>query len=382
MKSTKAFSRFARIISAVIFLFILTFSRLAAAPQEKMVYVVAFSTQSEKEAKKAAEKLIGQGYQGEVYLAPINKYVVTAARISEKQARKFKEEAQKKGIMPKYAYLTTGEEFQKRIFPEEIQPDTTAVETPPEEEKAPPAEAKSPEPKSASPPAQSVPPSKPVEYKVTAGGAFVVVNSMNSMDEAIVQADTLFGQGYQGEVYRTTTDKYVVVIGPYSQSKIEQIRNEGVQSGTLGGNAYVSGGKEFREKIYSTEGQKRFTGRELYQPENRTKTSAENGEAGGAKKSGGEQTGAPVSSGGNGNFFVVVKLVKSENEAKTAGQDLQKKGYEVKVFVTDKKEYAVTIGYFPKDQAELVRQNAIQYGDAGEDAALSTGKEFTQIYKF
>lgn len=351
--------------------------RFPANANDEMVYVVALTAHTEKDAVKAAEKLIGAGYQGEVYLAPVNKYIVTAGKISQKQAQKLKEKAQKEGILPKYAYLSTGAEFQKRIFPVEAEipattPDSAASpkEEPPKSEAAPQAQGvKNETPKAAPPAAASKPPAKAVEFEVISGGVFLIAGSTQSMDDAIRKADDIFDKGFQGEVYWTSDERYVVAIGPYAQGKIEEVRSKALQSGLITGDARTSKGKEYLEKIYTTEGQKRFTGSEFFEPSSKSSPAAET-------KNGGEpapKTSAPPEAG---NYFVIVKLTRSESEATTIAKDLQKKGYEVKVYWTSGEEYAVTIGYFPREQAELTRKNAIQYGDATDDATLSTGREF------
>lgn len=367
----------AKIILTCFFLAVLF--RLPANADDETVYVVAFTAHTEKEAIKAAEKLIGEGYQGEVYLAPINKYIVTAGKISKKQAKKLKEKAQKAGIVPKHAYLSTGAEFQKRIFPVEAEipatpPDSAAS---PKNEAAPQTQSVKNESPS-TPPAGAVskPPAKAVEYKVISGGVFIIANSTQSMDDAIRQADEIFDKGYQGEVYWTSDQKYVVAIGPYAQSKIEEVRSKTLQSGLINSDARISKGNEYLEKIYTTEGQKRFTGDALFEPSGKSSTPPETSRPAetknGREPAGKTQTPPPAA----GDYFVIVKLTRSKDEATTIAKDLQKKGYDVKVYWTSGEEYAVTIGYFPREQAELIRKNAIQYGDATDDATLSTGREF------
>lgn len=357
--------------------------RLPANADDQMVYVVALTAHTEKDAIKAAEKLIGAGYQGEVYLAPVNKYIVTAGKISQKQAQKLKEKAQKEGILPKYAYLSTGSEFQKRIFPVEAEipaapPDSAASpkEEPAKSEAAPQTQGVKDESPKASPAgAASKPPAKAVEFKVISGGVFIIAGSTQSMDDAIRQADEIFAKGFQGEVYWTSDEKYVVAIGPYAQSKIEEVRSKALQSGLITGDARTSKGKEYLEKIYSTEGQKRFSGSDLFEPSSKSSTPPDTSRPA-ETKNGGEPAAKTQPPAEAGNYFVIVKLTRSEDEATTIAKDLEKKGYEVKVYWTSGEEYAVTIGYFPREQAELTRKNAIQYGDATDDATLSTGREF------
>lgn len=372
----------AKIILSCILLMVLF--RFPVNANDEMVYVVALTAHTEKDAIKAAEKLIGAGYQGEVYLAPINKYIVTAGKLSKKQAKKLKEKAREEGIVPKYAYLSTGAEFQKRIFPVEAEipatpPDSvaSAKEAPAKSEAVPQAQGVKNE-SPGTPPAGAVskPKTKPVEFEVISGGVFLIAGSTQSMNDAIRQADEIFAKGLQGEVYWTSDQQYVVAIGPYAQNKINEVRSKALQSGLINGDARISKGKEYLEKIYSTEGQKRFTGSALFEPSSKSSTPPNTSRPAetttGAEPAGKTQTPPPAA----GDYFVIVKLTRSKDEATNIAKDLQKKGYDVKVYWTSGEEYAVTIGYFPREQAELTRKNAIQYGDATDDATLSTGREF------
>jgi hypothetical protein len=367
MNCARAFSEISR---KVIILFAWSLSLQLLANQPDSVYVVAFYTQSEKEAIKGVEKVIESGYRGEVYLAPINKYVVTIGKVTYKQAQKLKQKALEKGIVPRYAYLSTGREFEKRVYP----PAVTIDEAPPEntaEQDLKSTAGGTTGKQTAKPPA-----SPALDYKVVSQGVFIIVGSTNSQANAIKQADDLFRKGYQGEVYWTVDRKYVVAIGPYAEGQIRQIKNEVIQKGAAGSSAYITDGKEFLEKNYSTEGNKRFTGTAGNIPADSNINTEPATDEGPSEKVQPEPRPSPA--GRSGSYFVVVKLSGSEEEAKTLAQDLEKKGYEVKVYLTNGQQYAITLGYFPKDQAELIRENAIKYGDAGDDATLSTGKDFVK----
>jgi hypothetical protein len=200
MKRAKAFSGF---VKKLIILLAWNISLPLFTAQPDSVYVVAFSTQSEKEAIKGAEKVIELGYRGEVYLAPINKYVVTIGKVTYKQAQKLKQKALEKGIVPKYAYLSTGQEFEKRVYP----PTLDVTETPPEgadnpngksmEGETSGKQAANPGQTSTEGPAKS-PASPQINYKVVSQGVFVITGSTKSQEDAIKQADNLFLHGYQG----------------------------------------------------------------------------------------------------------------------------------------------------------------------------------------
>ncbi len=459
---------FKRILGLLIILLLAgSGSILAAAPQDS-VYVVAYTAHNRKEALQKAEFLQEKGFPCEVHQVPLNKYVVTAGRVPYKKAKKLKEKVVKAGLEFNYAYISTGEDFEGRIFPRPPEPEAEAellTSLPPPaagngvyiivssgksresaiqladsyrqqgypgevflssnqfyivslgrypreqaarlkdeavqkgivrsdaylssgaalREKIYPSGAPSSQSQGAFPvtgdssaltpaaPPQSLP-ATTMKYQGDGNRTYVLAGYSNSMDEAVRQAEGLFDKGYSSEAYWTSNGNYVTVLGPYSPEKARQIRDEALQKGILKETATLSGEKLFRERIYSSENQRRYTVSPSGEPS--SESPQKNGQTA-------EQKTAPdtAATAFGGSFFIVARESNSEEEAVKIAQALGQKKYDAKVYQTAKQHFAITLGYYPREEAERLKNEAMRNGDADRNAWLSSGKEFTrQVY--
>ncbi len=334
------------------------------------MYIIISSGKSRESAIKLADSYLQQGYPGEVFLSSNQFYIVSLGRYPREQAARLKDEAVQKGIVRSDAYLSSGAALREKIYPPGAlspQPQGTSPATGDNSALAPAAKSAP-----ASPP-QS-PAATTIKYESDGNRTYVLAGYSNSMDEAVRQAEALFDKGYSSEVYWTSNGNYVTVLGPYSPEKARQIRDEAVQKGILKETATLSGEKLFRERIYSSENQRRYTVSPSGEPS--SESPQKNGQTAGQKT-------APDTAAATfgGSFFIVARESNSEEEAVKIARALGQKKYDSKVYQTAKQHFAITLGYYPREEAERLKNEAMRNGDADRNAWLSSGKEFTrQVY--
>lgn len=334
------------------------------------VYIIVSSGKSRESAIQLADSYRQKGYNGEVFLSSNQFYIVTLGRYPREQAARLKDEAVQKGIVRSDAYLSSGAALREKIYPSgapALQSQGASPVT---------GDSSAPTPAAKSAPAASPqnPPATTMKYEGDGNRTYVLAGYSNSMDEAVRQAETLFDKGYTSEVYWTSNGNYVTTLGPYSPEKARQIRDEALQKGILQNTATLSGEKLFRERIYSSENQRRYTVSAPAEPT--TESQQKNGQAT-------EQKAAPdtAATAFGGSFFIVARESKSEEEAVQIARALGQKNYDAKVYQTSKQLFAITLGYYPREEAERLKNEAMRNGDADRNAWLSPGKEFTrQVY--
>lgn len=335
------------------------------------VYIIVSSGKSRESAVKLADSYLQKGYASEVYLSSRQFYLVSLGRYPREQAARVKDEAVQKGIIRSDAYLSSGEALREKVYPAgSFAPQPQGAPPVTKDSSALPSPAKS---IPAQPPSQR-PPAAAVKFEVEGNRTYVLAGYSNSMDEAIRQAETLFDKGYPSEVYWTSNGQYVTALGPYSPEKARQIRDEAVQKGILKNTAALSGETLFRERIYTSENQRRYSVAAPggTAPDTSQKT---------AKTA--QQNAAPDTAGTTfrESFFIIARESKSEEEAVKIAQALAQKKYETRVYQTSKQRFAITLGYYPKAEAERLKNEAMRNGDADRSAWLSSGKEFIrQVY--
>lgn len=336
------------------------------------VYIIVSSGKSRESAIQLAESYRQKGYNGEVFLSTNRYYIVSLGRYPRGQAARIKDEAVQKGIIRSDAYLSSGAALREKIYP----PGTPSLQP----QVASPASGDSSAPTPAAKSAPTAPsqssPATTLKYEGDGNRAYVLAGYSNNMEEAIRLAETLFDKGYAAEVYWTSNGKYVTALGPYSPEKARQIREEALQKGILKNGAPLTGDKLFRERIYSSENQRRYTVGAA--PEAVAASPQKKGPAVEQKTALDTDT---VKTTFGVSFFIVARESKSEQEAIKIARALEQKNYEAKVYQTAKQLFAITLGYYPRQEAERLRNQAMRNGDADRNAWLSSGKEFTrQVY--
>ncbi len=160
---------------------------------------------------------------------------------------------------------------------------------------------------------------------------YVQVLSTRSREAAVQHARGLEARGYSAGVFWTSTGYYAVVLGPFGEKKAREVKAEAVRYGDAGKDAYLTTGKGFLRQVY---------------PRDREEV------------------------------FIIANSTPSRTEALELAQRYAQKGYPSEVYATSTRYYAVTLGHYPRAQAEQIRDRAVRRGLIRRDAYLTTGNGF------
>jgi len=171
---------------------------------------------------------------------------------------------------------------------------------------------------------------------------FIVAKSTPSKEEAINFAKSFLQKGYESEVHSTARGQFAVTIGHYPSKKAQYVKEQAIKAGNLTQEAYLVTELGLLKIVYP------------------------------------DSTEIP----NNKELFIIVHSTQSQERAIEYAKLLRSNyGYESEVYSSASGRFAVTIGHYPKDRAQYIKNQAIKAGKISKDAYLVTDMGLiTKIY--
>lgn len=178
----------------------------------------------------------------------------------------------------------------------------------------------------------------------------VVATTTDSQSEAVRLAEKYRNAGYKSEIYKSPAGIYTVTLGRYPLLRANEIRDEAILKDLVDPDKVsISEGGSFGQKIYPA----------------------------------GEPSEKPTGFAANNLAHIVADSMRTKTEAIRRANKLIRDGYYAEVYLKSNQYYMVTIGQFPRDRAEQVRNDAVKYNLISDGAYLSSGREFVErVYSF
>lgn len=178
----------------------------------------------------------------------------------------------------------------------------------------------------------------------------VVAATTDSQSEAVRLAEKYRNANYKSEIYKSPAGIYTVTLGRYPLLRANEIRDEAILKGLVDPDKVsISEGGSFGQKIYPA----------------------------------GEPAENPTVFAADNMAHIVADSMRTKTEAIRRANKLIRDGYYAEVYLKSNQYYIVTIGQFPRERAEQVRNDAVKYNLISDGAYLSSGREFVErVYSF
>lgn len=178
------------------------------------------------------------------------------------------------------------------------------------------------------------------------GDVYVIAAKTDTKGEAIRKADQFLDAGYSSEVYAVPSGYYVITLGRFSEQKAEEVKEEAIRKGIAERNEiYTTRGDSFGQRFYPSPQAENFTS--------------------------------------DKKFHIIADSSRSKTEAITKANKYIREGYYTEVFLKANRYYLVTLGHFPRERAQDVMRDAMDYNIVQSDAYLTKGDGFLErVYTF